>query len=180
MRLVIDGDAIAIEFRHARFPPPFIDYKSSQRINQTNGAAGWDTDPDAGLDEIGRIQADAMAEAMAQRARIEPDVAEIPSPIADLAARGARLRQIMPKRWAELDPWLGAWRDRVLAALASIETDSVVVSHFIAINAAVGHARGDDRMIVFRPDHCSRTVLDVTETGFRLVEQGVDGATRVL
>jgi broad specificity phosphatase PhoE len=113
-------------------------------------------------------------------ARIEPDVAEIPSPVADLAERGAWLRGVMSRRWTELDPWLGAWRNKLVAALAAIETDTVVVSHFIAINAALGHALGDDRVILFRPENCSCTVLDITKADFRLVERGAEGVTRVL
>jgi broad specificity phosphatase PhoE len=176
-------------------------------VRHGKAAAGWDAEPDPGLDETGRAQAEAMAESLASigplplvasplrrtretaralerrwhlQARIEPDVAEIPSPIDDLAQRGAWLRDIMQRRWTELDPWLGAWRNRVVAALAAIETDTVIVSHFIAINAALGHALGDDRVILFRPENCSCTVLDVGKDGFRLVERGAEGVTRVL
>ena len=37
-----------------------------------------------------------------------------------------------------------AFRDGVVAALATLPNDTVVVSHFVAINAAIGVAVGDD------------------------------------
>ena len=51
---------------------------------------------------------------------------------------------------------------RVIEALREISEETVVVSHYIAINVAVGSAIGDDRITCFRPDYCSCTVLDVT------------------
>ncbi|HVJ55178.1 MAG TPA: histidine phosphatase family protein [Aliidongia sp.] len=176
-------------------------------VRHGKAAAGWDADPDPGLYATGLAQAEAMAAALAPKgplplvtsplrrtretaaplerlwrvsARIEPDVAEIPSPTADLAQRSEWLRAVMRQSWSEQEPWLAAWRAKVLATLAAIETDTVVVSHFIAINVAVGRAMGDDRAIVFRPENASCTVLDVTDGMFRLVELGTEGASRIL
>jgi broad specificity phosphatase PhoE len=67
-----------------------------------------------------------------------------------------------------------------VAALLSVAADSVVVSHFIAINVAVGNVLGGDRVICFRPDNCSCTVLDVTDGALRVVELGAEAASRVL
>jgi broad specificity phosphatase PhoE len=113
-------------------------------------------------------------------ARIEPAVAEIPAPVDDLVQRGAWLPGAMAGRWSELAPELQAWRRRVIAALAAIPEASVVVSHYIAINVAVGHATGDDRVVSFAPDHCSVTIVDVEGGALRLVERGGEAATRVL
>jgi hypothetical protein len=49
----------------------------------------------------------------------------------------------------------------------------------VAINAAVGAATGTDRIIVFTPDHCSRTVLDVDGDRLVLVELGAERRTEV-
>ena len=169
-------------------------------------AAGWDADPDPGLDPEGVAQAERMAAALAPSgplpivvspkrrtretagalervwgttATVEPDVGEIPSPTDDLGARGAWLRGVVRGRWPTLDPDLRAWRDRVVELLVVLNRDTVVVTHFVAINVAVGAATGDDRVLVFRPDYCSRTVLDVAGGQLRVVELGAEAATAV-
>jgi broad specificity phosphatase PhoE len=113
-------------------------------------------------------------------ARIEPRVGEIPSPVEDLAARAEWLRGIMQCRWPDLAEPLQRWRDAVIEALRALSEDTIVVSHYIAINVAVGNALGDPRVTCFRPDHCSRTMLDVVDGRLVLIELGAQGATRVL
>ena len=162
---------------------------------------------DPGLDATGLAQAEAMARRLAplgplpivtsplrrtretaaplelrwqRAARIEPAVAEIPSCEPDLAQRGEWLRVVMAGRWSELAPDLQAWRASVLDALRAIPETSVIVSHYVAINAAVGHATGDDRVALFAPDHCSVTVVDIDGAALRLIERGAEAATRVL
>ena len=155
-------------------------------VRHGKAAAGWDGHPDPGLDPLGLTQARLAADLLAPlgpmailssplaRARetaevlaelwgvsptIEPRVAEIPSPTDDLEARTAWLRQAMSGTWADLEPRYRAWRDGVVECLLGLPTDTVVFSHFIAINAAVGHVRGDDRLVSFRPDNASITHL---------------------
>jgi broad specificity phosphatase PhoE len=157
---------------------------------------------DAGLDPIGVAQAEAMAgrlgplgplpivvsplrrtretaaplERRWSAARVEPAVGEIPTPAhVPFTARGDWLRSVMAGAWRDVDPALRLWRDRVLAALAALPESAVVVSHFVAINVAVGAATGDDRVASFSPDHCSVTVLDVGAGRLRLVQRGADG-----
>ncbi len=176
-------------------------------IRHGKAAAGWDADPDPGLDETGRAQAEAAAEKLAPlgplpiissplrrtretavpferrwggTVRIEPAVGEIASPVADLSKRGEWLRGVMRSRWPELDPWLPAWRDTVAAALLAVEADTVVVSHFVAINAAVAVATGDERVLVFRPDNGSCTIIETGPGRLSLIELGSEGETRVL
>jgi hypothetical protein len=71
------------------------------------------------------------------------------------------------------------WRQTVLDTLCAIGTDSVVVSHFVAINVAVGAATGDDRVMCFAPANCSRTIVETDGGALRLVELGDQGATAV-
>jgi len=163
--------------------------------------------PDAGLDKAGLAQAETVAERLAPlgplaivasplkraretaaplerrwalSARIEPAVGEIPSPMADPGARGVWLRALMQGRWGGADPTLHAWRRAVLGGLTSLPESTVVVSHFVAINVALGEATGDDRVMVFSPDHCSVTILDLVDGTLRLVERGTEAATPVL
>jgi broad specificity phosphatase PhoE len=119
------------------------------------------------------------------RAVVEARVGEIPSPPGPdgaLEQRGAWLAGLMRSRWD--DPGVGetlqAWRLEVVEALIGLEVDTVVSTHFVAINAAVGYATDDLRVTCFRPDNCSCTVLDV-EAGRRLnlVQRGREATTTV-
>ena len=58
------------------------------------------------------------------------------------------------------------------ARLLAVEVDTVVVSHFVAINAAIGAAVGSDQIVVAALDNCSQTVIDVVDGRLVLVEQG--------
>jgi broad specificity phosphatase PhoE len=176
-------------------------------VRHGRAAAGWDADPDPGLDDVGRKQAQRAADTLAPlgpldlaispmartretaaplarawrlEPRLEPRVSEIPSPTEDLAARGVWLRGIARQRWAELDEGLRRWRDDVLAALTELERDTVVITHYIAINVATGTAAADDRVVNFRPDHCSVTILRRNGASLELVQRGAEGQTRVL
>jgi broad specificity phosphatase PhoE len=111
-------------------------------------------------------------------ARVEPRIAEIPSPMEDPAARGRWLDKVITGRWSDLDDDLRRWRDGVLESFLSLLSDTVVVSHFIAINLAVGAATGSDQVLVFRPDHCSCTVVEVEGGRLRLIARGAEGRAR--
>ncbi len=176
-------------------------------IRHGRAAASWDADPDPGLDDLGIRQAEGLvdrfrpldpmpvlASPMARtretagpllrhwqaEARVEPRVSEIPSPTDDLTARGEWLRSIAPQAYGDLGEELAAWRRDVVEALQACAGNTVVFTHFIAINAAVGTAVGDDRVVHFRPDYCSVTVLETGRDGLRLVSQGAEAETRVL
>lgn len=176
-------------------------------VRHGKAAAGWDQDHDPGLDDTGRGQARDMAAALAphgplplvssplKRARetaaaledlwsataaIEPRIAEVPSPTEDLAERRAWLNRVMADSWANQAAGLRAWRDGVVAALCGMRQDAVMVSHFIAINAAVGAATDDDRVVGFRPGNCSVTVLEVVDGALALIERGRELDSEVL
>ena len=183
-------------------------------VRHGRAAAGWDSDPDPGLDALGREQACAMAarlaplgplavvtspllrcqqtaEPLAQQwnvtPRIEAGVAEIPSPVGvPMTERIEWLRVAMAGTWTELGPRYVAFRDGVMTALtniANIGADTVVTSHFIAINAALGAMLGDDRLLLRSLDNCSVTIVDwrVTKAGgmFHLVESGEEADTLI-
>ncbi len=176
-------------------------------VRHGRAAAGWDRDLDPGLDAFGCEQARGLVQQLASLApadmivsplartretaaplaaawqvepRIEPRVAEIPSPVSGLKERGLWLREIATRAWPQLDEPLRQWRGHVLAALTERDRDAVVVTHYIAINIAVGAAVGDDRVVNFHPDHCSVTVLRSTGGRLELVRRGAEATTRVL
>jgi broad specificity phosphatase PhoE len=182
-------------------------------IRHGRPAAGWGEDEDPALDDVGRAQAETVAQWLIQRPdaqrprrvvssplrrcretaeplaralglpiEVDPAVGEIPTP-ADLTPtqRPAWLREAMAGDWAGIkgDIDYAAWRARVVGALSQYAS-AAVFSHFVAINAVLSSLAGDERVIVFRPDHTSVTVLRVSPEGLELVERGAEAATRVL
>ena len=176
--------------------------------------AGWGEEPDAGLDETGKAQAEDAARALTesldrmpiytsplrrcretarplerlwqQKARVLDAVAEIPSPPAHLPDGQQWLKQAMEGTWQALrdsappdSPDYLAWRETLLRALASIDQDSVIFSHYIAINVVVGAAQMRDEVVCFRPDHASVTRVDVSLNGLEVVELGRERKTIV-
>jgi len=175
-------------------------------VRHGNAAGGFDESIDPGLDDLGHSQASAMAENLApkgpfalvssplQRAReiaeplarawgaaaaIEPRVTEIPSPTAVPAERGAWLKRVMDKQWDELGDALADWRQGILDALASLEEDTVIVTHFMVINIAAGAALNDKRLVTLRPDNCSVNVFESAGAGLRLISRGKELETKV-
>ncbi len=176
-------------------------------VRHGRAAATFAEHADPGLDPLGRSQAEAVAEHLAPvgpialltrplaRARetseplarrwqrnvpIEPAVAEIPSPSGmSLSERADWLRGFMGGSWRDASRQLAQWREEAIAALTAIKEDTVIFSHFIAINVAAGAAESDDRVILFRPDNCSVTILDVEGGALSLVERGREAETKV-
>ncbi len=176
-------------------------------VRHGHARAGFAEAADPGLDEVGWAQAGALARELAPlgplplmssplrraretavpleklwgvRAHIEPAFSEIPSPTRDLQARATWLRQAVKGRWGDLPEVYQAWRAWVVATLLGLRRTTVVISHFVAINAAAGMARGEDCMICFEPDHCSCTILESLNGTLRLVCLGRQRPARIL
>ena len=112
--------------------------------------------------------------------RVEPSVAEIPSPKGvPIGERVPWLRQAMEARWTDLGARYVAYRDGVAAFLSGCRATTVVVSHFVAINAAIGVATGDDRLLLRALDNCSITVVDVVDGRLTVVEGGHEADTLI-
>jgi broad specificity phosphatase PhoE len=175
-------------------------------VRHGRAAASWADDLDPGLDALGVSQAEAAAEELANHmplqvlssplkraletsqpftrmftleTRVEPRVAEIPSPGMDLASRGPWLGKIMQGTWSDTSPELQNWRRALIDSLCELQNDTVVFSHFIAINVAVGSATGDDRVVHFRPDNGSISILETNGSSLTLIEHGADAQTHV-
>jgi len=176
-------------------------------VRHGKATGSWKTDLDPGLDDLGREQAEAMAASLMPRgplplltsplrrtretaaaiergwgiqARVEPGVGEIPSPSTTPLHRAEWLKNVLQGRWPDLDQSVELWRSRVLKTLVELTQDTVVVTHFVVINVAVGHALKDDRVTCFRPENCSCTILDVQGDNLHVVELGVEGVGRIL
>lgn len=180
-------------------------------VRHGRAAAGWNVDPDPGLDELGRAQAlqvatrlsslgplpvlsspllrcqqtaFPLATAWKQDVRIESLVGEIPSPKGyELENRVEWLREAMSGTWEQVAQTSGAhyraYRDDVARLVQSLRTDTVIFSHFIAINAVIGAATDDDRVVIRHLDNCSVSVFDVSDEGLSLVEMGGEADTLI-
>jgi broad specificity phosphatase PhoE len=104
---------------------------------------------------------------------IEPAVAEIPSPKGmTLEERVTWLRKLMGGSWRDASHDLAMWREDCIATVAAIPRDTVIFSHYVAINVIAGAAIGDDRVIVFSPDNCSVTIFETDGSSLKLIEKG--------
>jgi broad specificity phosphatase PhoE len=104
---------------------------------------------------------------------IVPQVAEIPTPDGDnLAGRGVWLQKFMTTNWHDAQPDLRLWRKAVIETLTSIAEDTIVFTHFVAINVAAGAATGQDRVTCFMPANASLWSLEVVGGKLLLSAQG--------
>lgn len=177
-------------------------------VRHGRAAAGWNVDPNPGLDELGRTQAEQaslilnkfapaqivsspllrcqetaapLAALWKTTVAIEQHVAEILSPEGvELKDRVTWLRAAMTQTWTELGQRYISYRDDMVAYLSTCATDTVVFSHFIAINAVVGSILGDDRVLIRSFDNCSITTLARSDDGrLSLVDFGAEADTLI-
>ncbi len=176
-------------------------------VRHGEAAASYNEHPDPGLSPRGRAQAVAVAETLdvlgplavasspmarametaeplaaswACAVAVEPAVSEIPSPGLRPHERGLWLTGVMSGTWAEADPAIRRWRDDIGAALLAMDSDVVVFSHFVAINAAIAVATNADTPRSRHLDHCSVTSFDTSSGKLQLLDLGDEAATKVL
>jgi len=175
-------------------------------VRHGQATAGWADDHDPGLSELGRQQAEQAAAHLASvgphpiwssplrrtqetaaalattwgcEPQVVDEVRELPSPTDDLAGRAEWLRMGLAAKWPAMGEQQRAWRDGLLVRLALVETDTVVFTHFVVVNAVIGAASGQDAVVVFRPDNGSITIVDTDEGRFRIVQLGNQAQSQV-
>ncbi len=125
---------------------------------------------------------------------INPKVRELPSPTSEPLARAAWLAEVLPGTWQALaasgdrqstgyGERLAAWRTGLLQAACDCPTDSVIVTHFVAINSLVAEALASDQVSGYRPDNASITVIQTRGhdgRAIQLLERGREIGTRVV
>jgi broad specificity phosphatase PhoE len=118
-------------------------------------------------------------------ARVEPRIAEIPSPggVA-MGDRVAWLRRAMQGTWSELIERDGddyaQFRDALLGWARGCRRDTVAFSHFVAINALIGAATHDDRLVIRALDNASVTTIEVApDSSLHLREGGREADTLI-
>ena len=176
-------------------------------VRHGEAAAGFGEADDPGLSDLGKSQAEATGKALfdlglkdcisspllrcqetatpfikltGRPFRIEPAVAEIPTPKEHEQDRQTWLRGVMMGNWSA-QTGLAPWRDKLISTLAAVKNDLVVFSHFVAINIAVGAATGKDEVRVFAPANGSVTILESTGGMLKFISFGVENSgTKVL
>ncbi|MEH6488396.1 histidine phosphatase family protein [Hyphomonas oceanitis] len=175
-------------------------------VRHGEAAATWGDHPDPGLSELGQKQAEAVADILIEAgastavcspmlrcretvlpferrmglvAQVAPEVSEIDTPD-DVGDRVTWLRTLMSGDWDAGSHDFTAWRKAMLAFVSGLPGETVVFSHFVAINALVGLIDQDSRVVVFRPGHCSVTRLKRQNGVLSVAEYGSESATRVL
>ena len=176
-------------------------------IRHAEPSATWGAHPDPGLSVLGHQQARQAALALAgldhaalitsplarcretvapteaqwgRQARVEPRVAEIPVP-AHVTDHRAWLTGVMTGHWHDVHVGddLRGWRQSIAETLLGLTEDTLIFSHFVAINAAVGVAQGADKVTVFSPGHASITILESDGRQLRVVELGNEAAIQL-
>lgn len=156
--------------------------------------------PDPGLDDVGRSQAERAAAALKKtgakrlicsplrRARetaapiaealgvppeIRDEVSEVFDPSLEVGARRDMLIPLLSGRWSEQIEPLRRWRDCVIDALVGLGGEKVVVvSHFVAISAAIGASTEDDRVSPCALANASITTMEVVDGKLHLRRPG--------
>jgi len=146
---------------------------------------------DPGLDPVGKSQAERVASALRdvraarlvcsplKRARetaapiarstsLEPEICEAVSEVFDprmaSADRRAMLGPFLSGLWSRQPPHLREFREGVIRTLLGLgEQNAIVVSHFVAISAAIGASTDDDRISPCALANASITTLEVRE-----------------
>lgn len=160
----------------------------------------WGSHPDPGLSDLGLSQAETVArrldalgidhlissplkrcretarpleKAVRRESSIHHEIAEIPVPN-DIDDHRTWLMTVMNGSWADaqITADLRLWRAAIGHTLTNLGQDTIIFSHFVAINAAVGLATGRTELTVFQPRHASVTVLDANEGILSLIELG--------
>jgi broad specificity phosphatase PhoE len=156
--------------------------------------------PDPGLDAIGKAQAERAAQALSTSGAIrlvssplrraletaapigaalglKPEVhaavSEVFDPAMPVDTRRDALIPLLSGKWSDQTPALRKWRDDVLAALVELGSQkTIVVSHFVAICAAIGAATEDDRVSPCALANASITTMQVVDGQLTLRRPG--------
>jgi broad specificity phosphatase PhoE len=176
-------------------------------VRHGEAAASWGEDPDPGLSELGRQEAEAaavhlrkqlgddtlifssplqraietaepLARLLQQTVLEDKAFSEIPAPVA-LPQRQDWLRQFMQQQWSEQGDALVAWRTNALQHLLLLNRPTVVFTHFLVINAVVGQVLERPETLCFWPGNGSITHFRHVGSSLELVALGQEMDTIV-
>lgn len=167
--------------------PPLDDLGRSQAARTAAELAELASEADVVSSPLRRCRetADAFVSLTGRASIIEPRIAEIPSPTGiAVGDRVTWLRRAMQGTWSELiDREGGVYRDfrsGLLEWAGSLRRDTIAFSHFVAINAIIGAASADDRLVIRSLDNASVTTMNVDSDGtLSLLEGGSEADTLI-
>jgi len=175
-------------------------------IRHGEAAARWSQSRDAPLSEIGRKQAQSvcgyfnenrpmtivsspllraqetavpLASFWGVEVETDDSFCELPSLVA-FEERVLWLKEIMQRTWDQVDGALMEWREAAWRAVNSLDSDTVIFSHFMVINAILSMIIDSQRVVVFEPDYVSITRLIDRGNGIELFDLGKELDTTVL
>jgi broad specificity phosphatase PhoE len=177
------------------------------RHGEPTGNWGSSPDPDPGLTELGHQQAKATADrlrllsprqivtsplrraaetamplamSLSMQPHVVKEISEIPTPPSIIPQhRTEWLRAVMARNWSDVESSLQQWRESAVGFLTRLSADTAVFSHYVMINAALGSAIGDERVMCYSPAHASVTILETNGRLLSLVELGDTAQTAV-
>lgn len=115
-----------------------------------------------------RETAQPIAEALGLSIQVVDEVAEVFDRAMTISERRRMLAPFLSGRWSQQPDRLREWRDRLLAKLNEFGDErTIVVSHLVAIAAAIGASTEDDRITPCALANASITTVEVR--GGRLV-----------
>jgi broad specificity phosphatase PhoE len=127
----------------------------------------------------------ALSALIGREARIEQRIAEIPSPEGvAMEHRVSWLREAMQGTWSDIVARNGdtyaRFHEGLIDWARTLRRPTVAFSHFVAINALIGAAIDDDRVVIRRLDNASITTLHVSAEGVLRLVQGGDEADTLI
>ncbi|WP_373085117.1 histidine phosphatase family protein [Sneathiella sp.] len=114
-----------------------------------------------------------------QGIEIAPELSEVPSAGVDFGDRRRWLTHVLEGNWPDQSPDLQVWRATILDFAKRQTRDAIFVTHFVVINAIVGAIEKSDKLVVFRPDHCSVTKIRLQNGELSMIEKGAEAVTVV-
>ena len=169
-------------------------------VRHGEATASWGQDPDPSLSRKGIEQSEALSSILSKRFQaplriisspllrarqtaaplakyfgttieIDPAYQEIISPHG-LAKRQAWLKRFMEETWEFQPQELIDWRMISLESLKTMQTCTIIYTHFMVINTIVGWLVGSEATVSFRPANCSVTELKFEQDKFTLLKLG--------
>jgi len=174
-------------------------------VRHGEAAGSWDESKDPGLSDLGKEQAVQAAlelqgltspvklfsspllraretaipleEKWQKKAKIKPEITEIPSSDVPFEQRREWLGKVMAGRWDEQSDALNSWRQNIVEIARNSEEDCIFFCHFMVINAIVGEVEGRQETVLFRPDNGSITRISADNGQLSLIERGREAIT---
>ena len=111
--------------------------------------------------------------------KIQNKFSEIPSEKISNDKKQNWLREVMSQDINTLPEEIKSWQDNIMNALSSINSDAVIFSHFMVINAIAASVLRNSKLLYFYPDYTSCTRLLVKDNQIKQIILGNDKKTLI-